>query len=261
MKGINLKERSFDSSTKQQTPPNPVVFSSFKLKKPLPKVPKKLMIYKTINPEISLEEIRSLMKAFGLQGEIIDNQKQFIIRDRDKVLEVFKQPGTGYIRFSNDKKLGIEKLAHNLPSEGTAVRKALRFLKTKVLLPENSFVSGIGYFEFIKRDTHGEIIEQGKSALAVRFGFKIEEMRIEGPGAKADVVFGDKGEIIEASKIWREIEEDKAIKIVTPEEAFTKFKQRWPEEAEPEQLKRADIRTEVNAVSYTHLTLPTTPYV
>ncbi|GAI05778.1 unnamed protein product, partial [marine sediment metagenome] len=60
------------------------------------------------------------------------------------------------------------------------------------------------------------------------------------------VVFGENGEIIGASKIWREIESDKEMKIITPEEAFDKFKQRWPGEAKPGQLERAKIRTEVS---------------
>jgi len=226
--------------------PESLALASFKLVHPLPKVPEKMMVYKTIDPKISREDITKLMKTFGLEGKIDDRQRQFVVKDQNRVLEVFKQPGTGYLRFSNNTKLAIEKEAKNLPSEDNAIDEAKKFLRANDLLPENTFLAGVGYYEFRKYDSIGNTIIQGKSAVSIGFGFKIEEMKVEGPGAKAGVVFGEDGEIIGASKIWREIEPDKEMKIITPEEAFDKFKQRWPGEAEPEQFKRAKIKTEVS---------------
>jgi len=209
-------------------------------------VPEKMMAYKVVDPRISKKDIALLMKAFGLEGKIVDRRKQFVVRDGHKVLEVFKQPGTGYLRFSNDQKLALEKEAKNLPLEHEAIVEAKEFFRTHGLLSENTFFMGIGYHEFREYNSEGELIAQGKSAVAVGFGFKIEEMRVEGPGAKASVIFGEGGEIIGASKIWREIQPDKQMKILTPEEAFARFKQRWPTEAEPQQLEQAEIKTEVN---------------
>lgn len=226
--------------------PESLVLASFKLVHPLPKVPEKMMVYKTVDPKISREGVMTLMKAFSLEGEIDDRKRQFVVKDRDRVLEVFKQPGTGYLRFSDNAKLGIEKEAKNLPSEDSATARAKEFLMANGLLPENTFFAGVGYYEFRKCDSDGKIIVQGKSAITIGFGFRIGEIKVEGPGAKAGVVFGEEGEIIGVSKIWREIESDKERKIITPEEAFGAFKKRWPREAVSGQLERAKIKTEVN---------------
>jgi hypothetical protein len=193
------------------------------------------------------------MEVFGLEGQIVDRDRQFLVKDQDRVLEVFKQPGTGYLRFSDNEKLAIEKEARNLLSEDEAIAKAKEFLNANGLLPKNTFLAGVGYYEFGEYDSAGKTINEGRSAISVGFGFKIEEMKVEGPGAKASVVFGEGGEIIEASRIWREIKPDKEVKIITLEESFARFRQRWPRQAEPEELRQADIKTEVN-VKEVHLT-------
>jgi hypothetical protein len=235
-----------NASEDQQEPLEPVVLASFELVQPLPEVPERMVIYKTIAPSILREDIQALMETFGLEGQITDRQRQFVVKDGDKVLEIFKQPGTGYLRFSDNAKLAIEESAKNLLSEDEAIRKAEEFLKDHSLLPENTFFAGVGYYEFRKYNSDGETIAQGKSALAVGFGFEIEGMKVEGPGAKAGVVFGEDGEIIGASRIWREIEPDKEMRIITPKEALANFKQWWPREADPEELEEADVRTEVS---------------
>jgi hypothetical protein len=223
-----------------------MVLASFNLKCRFPEVTEKMMVYRTVDPNISRDDILSLMKIFGLDGQIIDQGRQFIAKDGDKVLEVFKQSGTGYLRFSDDAKLAIEKKAENLPSKDEAVAKANDFLKNNGLLPSNTFLAGVVYYEFEQYDSEGKAIDQGKTALSVGFGFKINEMKVEGPGAKVSIVFGESGEIIETAKIWREIKPDKEARIITPQEAFARFKERWPTEAKPNELEQAKIKTEVN---------------
>lgn len=241
------------ASEDQPTSPKSAVLASFKLVRPLPKVPKRMMVYKTVDPKISKEDVLPLMEIFGLSGEIVDRDRQFVVKDRNRVLEVFKQPGTGYLRFGDNAKLAVEKEAKKLLSEDEAIGRGKEFLKTNGLLPENTFLAGVGYHEFSQYNSEGKTITQGKSAISVGFGFKIEEMKVEGPGAKASIVFGEEGEIIGVSRIWREIEPDKKVEIITPEEALAKFKQRWPREAKPEQLRQARIKTEVN-VKEVHVT-------
>lgn len=237
--------RGNSASGNQPRAPEPIILASFNLLSPLPAVPARMLVYKTVDPQISSEDIAPLMNVFSLEGDIIDRERQFVVREGERVLEVFKEPGTGYVRFSNDAKLGSEEEAKNLPSEEEAVGMAEEFLRASGLLPGNSFFAGSGYYEFREYGSDGEVITWGKSGLAVGFGFLIEEMEVKGPGAKASVVFGEEGDIIGASKIWREIEPDEEREIIIPEEAFAAFKQRWPQEAEPEELEWADIITEV----------------
>jgi len=121
------------------------------------------------------------------------------------------------------------------------------------LLPENIFFVGVGYSEIRNYASNGETVSKGRTALAVGFGFMIDSMKVIGPGAKASVVIGDNAEIIEVSKIWREIEADTEKKLKTPKEALAEFKQRWPDEANAEQFEKALIKTKVN-ISEIYLT-------
>lgn len=240
------KGAGFDPSENEEKSGEPTVLASFKLVTPLPKVPENMMVYRTVDPKISREDVMRLMKAFDLEGRVDEREKQFLVKTGDRVLELFKEPGTGYIRFSDNARLTMEEEAENLPSEEEAVKRAQDFLKKNGLLPDNTAFRGVRYYEFATYDSIGKTTSEGKSGLAVGFGFQIEGIKVEGPGAKAGVVFGRDGQIIGASRIWREIRPDKEMKIINPEEAFSIFKQRWPMEGAPEELPRAEIRTEVN---------------
>ena len=242
----------------RQNTPEKTVFASFNLMQSMPEVPLEMPIYKTITPKFSEEYIEKLMHLFELEGKIVDHRRQYLIRNQERVLEIFKEPGTGFIRYCDDAKLLAESEAKNLPSEVEAKKRAEEFLKSNGLLPENTFFAGIGYSGFKEHNSEGEEVRKGKTSIAVGFGFKIGEMKVIGPGAKASVVFGENGEIIKASKIWREIKLDKKMKIITPEEAFELFKKRWPREGDPGQLEDASIKTEVNIneIYFTYYTKP-----
>jgi hypothetical protein len=222
------------------------VRASFSMARSLPEAPGSMMIYETVTPEMSESDVKTLMKACGIEGKVTDRQRQYVVREGKKVLEIFKEPGTGYLRFSNDAQLGTEQKAENLPSRDEAVEKAKAVLEAQGLLHDNMFLIDVSYFESAKYDPQKETIEEGKSAITVGFGFTLEGLRVEGPGAKASVVFGANSEIIGISWIWRKMKPYKKVKIISPDEAFTKFKRRWPAEGDPEQMKQAAISTRVN---------------
>ncbi len=223
------------------------VRASFTMARSLPEAPDSMIIYETLPPEMRESEVKTLMKAFGIEGKVTDRQKQYVIREGQKVLEIFKEPGTGYLRFSNDAKLGAEQKAENLPSRDEAVKKAKGVLEAQGLLLDNMGLVDVSYFECTAEcGLQGELIEVGNSAISVGFGFTLDGNRVEGPGAKASVVFGANSEIIGFSWIWRKMKSYKKVKIISPDEALAKFKRRWPAEGDPEQMKQAAINTRVN---------------
>jgi hypothetical protein len=219
---------------------NNTIVSTFDLINPLPDVPEKMMVYKTIDPDVSEEDIISLMDTFNLQGKILNSNQLYAVIDGDKILQVYKEPGTGYLRFSDMKKLMKQSKSYNLPSENEAIQMAEDFLSSNGLLSNNTFLTGVGYNEIINWNTEGEIVADFNTAISVGFGYMIDELEVRGPGAKAGVIFGENGEIIGASKIWREIEPDKEEILLSPEEALNNFKESWPPEGDPEE---ADIVT------------------
>jgi hypothetical protein len=222
------------------------VRASFKLVRSLVKAPDFITIYETLTPDMRESDVNKLMKAFSIEGKVTDRKRNWVAREGKKVLEIFKEPGTGYLRFSNGTKLGLEQKAENLPTKEEAVKKAKAVLKAQGLLHDNMFLSDVSYFEVVKYDSQGKTIEEGKSAVKVGFGFTLEDMKVAGPGAKASVVFGANSEIIGTSWIWRKVKPYKKVKIISVDEALAKFKRRWPAEGNSEQMKRAAIKTRVN---------------
>jgi hypothetical protein len=102
------------------------VRTSFSMARPLPEAPDSMMIYETVTPGMRESEVKTLMKAFGIDGKVTDRQRQYMVREGQKVLEIFKEPGTGYLRFSNDARLGAEQKAENLPSRDVRLSKKQR---------------------------------------------------------------------------------------------------------------------------------------
>lgn len=218
----------------------------FTLTIPLPEVPETMTVYASVEPKHSKADVEALMKAFNMDGPINDLRRQFVVKDGEKVLTVYKEPGTGYVRFSNNAKLGGEEKAERLPSKHEAEKVSREFLKTNRLLPDNTFCIGVKYSEYLKYDAKCVVMEKGRTAVSVRYLFTLGQRRVVGPGAKVGLTFGENGQIIGASKIWREIEPAKEMSIRTAEEAFEEFKKRWPEESGKSEEEQADITTEVH---------------
>lgn len=229
--------------------------SVFHLSEELVSEPAKLKRYLVLDPLVSsADKVKELATAFELDTEVETRERQYLVKDGARTLEVFRQPGTGYIRFSNDTELDAEKAVSNLPWPDEAAELAAAFLSKHGLLPASTRLLGTRYAEFTELDGKGQVVRSGNSSIAVIYGFEVDGIRVRGPGAKAGVVFGEGGKIIGASLIWRRIKQDGETEIVSPKEAFQRFKHIWP----PEDAEAADIQTDiyidkVEATYYTKL--------
>ena len=225
LSSINISQGAIYNSTfNQQNNQENKALTLFNIKTPLPEVPQKIMIYNTVDPDITTQDIHKYMDLFKLQGDINNRQRNIIVQEGEKELEVFIQPGTGYLRYSYYEKFESGKEAKNLPLESEAIKMAESFWENSGLLPENTFLIGIGYCEFERTNAFGNLISKGKTAISVKYGFTIDGIPAIGAGAKAGVVFGDNGELVMVYKFWREIEPDRKVDIITPEEALDNFK-------------------------------------
>ncbi|MEJ2307803.1 MAG: hypothetical protein P8Z78_00640 [Gammaproteobacteria bacterium] len=199
--------------------------------------------YVTLEPRIQSDEaVAKLARVFGLEGKVEDRDRQLIVKEGLQVLEVFRGKGTGYIRYSDNAELAAEKAASGLPQPDEAAAKASELLKSNGLLPENAMLLGTRYAEFEQTDNKGEVTAAGQSSIAAIFGFELDGKAVLGPGAKAGVVFGNDASVIGASLIWRETRADGEVKIMSPADAFERFKKSWP----PEQVEEAAIVTDIH---------------
>lgn len=229
--------------TDKEKPPSQAVFV---LEKPLPEIPAKLMLYKVVDPQVTEDMVKELMNAFNIQGKIINRGKVFAVREGTKELVYWKAKGTGYIRFGDEAELFENDSMKKLPSEKEAEKIAERFLKENKLLPRNAFKTGTGYIELGQFDpSKQETLKEIKNGIQVGYGFNIGGVKVEGPGAKVSVIFGENEKIIGAYKMWRDIKPFKEKKILSPEEACELFKKRWPPEASPGQEGQAKVNVTV----------------
>lgn len=234
--------------------------TSFELPSTFPDVPETMMIYKSIPPTISQKDVRDLMEICHLDETMLTTHEWgFLANEEDKrVLVVYTEPGTGYIRYRDNVQLMSETPSDKLPSENEAIRMAEEILTEKGLLPDKKDTVVVDYSEVRKYSNDGVLMERGNPALYVKFLFSLNDFPVIGPGAKAGVVFGENGAIIGLFRIWRDVGEDHEAPIISPEEAFALFKQRWTKDEEFKQNNQMDVSFNVliDNIYLAYYTLP-----
>jgi hypothetical protein len=226
----------------QEEFPRYSVGSVFNLTAELSNKPATMKRFTTLEPFIkNRDEVAKLAKAFHLDAPVEKREKRFMVRQGNRTLEVFHQNGTGSIRYSDNDALDAETAAAQLPRADEAIKKAGAVLSQNGLMPEGIKLLGTRPYEFQQLDEKGQVLDSGNSAIAVVYGFEIDNTFVKGPGAKAGVVFGEEGKIIGCSLIWRPIKQEGEFSIISPMAAFEKFKRIWP----PEKEAKTDIQTHI----------------
>jgi hypothetical protein len=225
----------------------PIVRSVFQIATPLPSPPPEMLVYRPRTSAVSIETIGQLVRSLQLHGEIVERDGLTFVKDGDRTIEWFTGQGTGYLRYCDDERLSAQTVATNLPSEATAIELARRFLTAHGLLPDAPRGTNTGYFQFGVIGSAGGFVSEGRTALAIGFTFALDGYPVEGPGAKAGVVFGEEGKILAVSRIWRDVEPEARIPIVPVAEALAHFKANWAQEMLPDEQPSPDILVSVFA--------------
>lgn len=217
----------------------------FHFERTVPGFPPRMTVYRTSKPSISEEHVRPLLALLNINSEIRNIEDMLFADDGTRVLHASKLPHTGYLRYADDDKLSRKTKAQGLPSEDEAIARATRILVEHGLMPDATITPRTDYLRYGVIDSEGRWLEHGENALAVGFTFRVDGYRFVGPGAKAGVVFGENGEIIALSRIWRDIEADRKVPIISVRDAVDRFKKRWPPEDDHAARRRPDILTTV----------------
>lgn len=226
----------------QENPSGYSVGSVFHLMSGLSAEPATMKHLVTLEPVIrTADEVAALAKAMDLDAPVEEHGKRFLVRQGNRVLEVFRETGTGSIRYSDDDELDAEKAAAQLPTADEAMEKAGAFLSQQGLSPEGIKLLGTRPYEFRQFDGKGQVTDEGVSAIAVVYGFEVDGQSVRGPGAKAGVVFGEAGRIIGCSLIWRQVKQEGEVSVISPKDALERFKRIWP----PEDDEPTDIQTDI----------------
>jgi len=224
----------------------PRTYSVFDFKIPPITVPESMLVYQTLPPAIDTSFINKFSETFKLNSEIIEMDKYFFVKNGDKEAEIYKEPGTGLVKYTDFSQIGLEKNISNLPTPEEALNICQKFLtENEFISTGEELFSGSQYFEFAHFDNSGREIEKGKSSISVGFKYTIGDIPVEGPGAKTTITIGENRQIIEYIKMWREIEPYQTMKTIDYRTALIEFKSFWPPEASSRQMEQVSLLTNV----------------
>lgn len=205
---------------------------------PSPEVPSKVQLYKTakFSEENQKKQVESLAQSLGLKKgmkALSDTPEGLHVEEGDHVLETYKESDS--IWYGDMSKLWKEtiepmdiKKALGVESddevEEAGGNRAEDFLKKNDLLPKEAYRIGLEKAEAAELKLgEKEVGESVVTGVQTNFGFKLDDIPVIGPGAKISVNFGSDGKVVGLFKAWREVEKDKEISTIPPEEALEKF--------------------------------------
>jgi len=193
----------------------------------LPGAPEKILIYKTVSPQYTRQDIISLGEKFGLNGtdRIKEVKEGSSIASEDGTIYAILHD-SGFVEYHNTNRahtVNSLDIPENLPSDDEAVQIATSFLKERNLLPEGA--------EFRKTE-HGRIyqlVRNGEDIVTwedinVWFGRTLNDYPVE--GSQLMIAVGGNGDIIEYFTNWRTYEPYQELAVKTPEQAFGELKTR-----------------------------------
>ena len=194
---------------------------TIKLETQLPKVPEKLVIYKTKEPKVTKEDFLRIAEKFSLKGSLVETNNRFILKNESMELEIMK--ASGRMTYGDISEMyGDLTKTPNLPDEKMAVDIAYNWLKNFGLAPEDAKFSKVvrDWVEVARKDgvRRVDIITQ------VIFKREIGRFPVEGMGSKLKVYIGDGGKVVGVYKCWREIEPYQEVKLRSPDEALQMLK-------------------------------------
>ncbi len=199
--------------------------TSFVLNTTLPKVPKKLMIYKCAEPNVTLEYASLMAKRFGMKGQPKKVLDEFVLTDGNNHLEINTKSGrTAYTDASRWMVGNNMDKQSNLPSDREAIKIAKKYLSKTDLMPSDATLRDITHPRVVAMDKEGNVIGVGFEDVKVSFTRKINGFPVVGAGSKLDVEVGGNGDVINLYKVWRNYRPYRVYSIITPEQALKKLK-------------------------------------
>ncbi|MBP2145076.1 hypothetical protein J2129_000530 [Methanofollis sp. W23] len=200
----------------------------FTLNTALPSVNESYAVYQTVIPDVSDEYVNKIGEKFGIQGEpqkksestgriqILDNTGK-----ESRCLLVYEHSG-GIVYEIPEKAFPASVESQPvLPSNEEAKKIATDFLKKRDLLPEDAEIESVKVDKIYKEYKVGckEPVLSYDMTLDVHYSRDFSGISVYGD--ELSVIIGDKGEVVEVIKSWRDVQPYRDVKIKTPNQAYS----------------------------------------
>jgi hypothetical protein len=194
---------------------------TFELATEFPAVDNTMMVYKVKAPDVTVEKVIEMGRKLGFAGGagFIDDATKISMVDESggevRQFLVWVNSGTLAYHFLQPDKL-YPPAPPTLPSDEEAGKIATQFLAEAGLLPASVQVSEVVPGGSCGSPEFGDYVAH----LLVRFSYEIDGFPVTGTGVKFGVRIGDKGEVVDLYRVWRETEPYKETSIKAPQEAY-----------------------------------------
>ncbi len=175
----------------------------------------KILLYKTVQPNVTKELTLQYAKKFGVEGDLRGNST---VQSKNLTYYVLVSKNSGSIEYENQDRPTTElDYPAVLPSDDEAIQIATTYIKERDLLPEGANLitpPDREYFYLLGEKentiTHGQV--------CVVFGRTLNGLHVEGSYLVVDI--GGHGDVIGFRSHWRSYEPDKEYPLISANEAF-----------------------------------------
>jgi hypothetical protein len=190
---------------------------------PFPSMPEKVVLYKSVKPEITAELVSSVAEKMGLKGTVRESYDQMFVTDEPYSLEVNMESGrVALIDIPRWMNPNDKDLPSNLPSDEKAIEIATRYLEETRLMPPDATLCGVDHPQIVKQNENGEFISIAFEDIQISYCRSIEGQPVA--GSKLTVEVGGGGDILNVYKLWRDYVPQEEVPIIKPQEALEELK-------------------------------------
>lgn len=187
----------------------------------------RMMVYKTVPPNVTLESVAELGKRLGLNDAPYKRRDKIAVTGQvnNGTSVAIVSINSGGIEYNAAGKEGLYPSTEpGLPSDEEAKQIAVDFLMESGLMPPEEEVGELrvrsGGSSWKARVVDGEIVEEYTSHLLVEVPRIIDGFPVGGAGAKFGLRIGAGGEVLRLLMVWREVEPYKEMEIKTARQAY-----------------------------------------
>lgn len=179
----------------------------------------RIALFRTPFPKYDDAKIRQLAERLGVRGKVEDAGSRAIVRDRRSVLEVFLASDS--VRWSTLHNTSSEAPADvRLPDEDGARKAAATFLRERKLSTQHASIDSLTYGMLSRVERESPEAQEVPIAIHVNYRFSLDRLPVLGPGAKIQVTFGDRSQVVEYYRFWRPPRKAGELELLPPEAAI-----------------------------------------
>ncbi|MGH9893354.1 MAG: hypothetical protein ACREA0_15470 [bacterium] len=220
----------------------------------LPRVPESLPVFEVLPPPRPEEQVRHAAGAFELKSREgsfhrgrADLREETEDPKQQRSLTLFEASG-GFFYMHNNRLYSPPEKQPKLPSEEEAHRLAMEFLRKRELLPEDALAdlksASFSRPRLVERDAKaGKKLQEIVTGIEVRFPQAWEGHRVTGPGSKLYVAFGEGGEILGVTRMWRQARKSEAaLPSIPADEALELLRRGYGPQSFPHDCVKAVVQ-------------------